>query len=136
VKVGGPHLLAVSVNADQRGDPLKLDDRRYRVVDVASELKVLIVEGVRAQKFMESSGAFLQLALAPPVANPTGVGTPRSATHVTTELISDGELDTKALGDYRAVVLSGVASSARSRATRWPRSSATAARCCCSWASG
>lgn len=108
VKVGGPHLVTVSVNAGERGDALKLDDRRHRVVDVASELKVLIVEGVRAQKFMESSGAFLQMALAPPTANPTGIGAPRSATHVTTELISDGELDAKALGDYRAVALAGV----------------------------
>jgi len=108
VKVGGPHLLTVQLNTEQPADPLKLDDRRYRVVDVASELRVLIVEGVRAQKFMESSGAFLQLALAPPVKDATGIGGPRSATHVTTELISDGELDRKALGDYRAVVLCGV----------------------------
>ncbi|MDB5296635.1 MAG: hypothetical protein JWO31_2618 [Phycisphaerales bacterium] len=109
VKVGGPHLVAATVNADRAGDPLKIDDRRYRVVDVASELKVLVVEGVRAQKFMESSGAFLQLALSPPVDAPTGLGAPRSATHVTAELISDGELDRKPLADYRAVILAGVA---------------------------
>lgn len=108
IKVGGPHLFTVQLNTEQPADPLKIDDKRYRVVDVASELKVLIVEGVRAQKFMESSGAFLQLALAPPVKDAVGVGGPRSATHVTTELISDGELDRKALGDYRAIVLCGV----------------------------
>ncbi|QOV89943.1 BatA domain-containing protein [Humisphaera borealis] len=108
VKVGGPHLFTVQLNTEQPADSLKIDDKRYRVVDVASELKVLIVEGVRAQKFMESSGAFLQLALAPPIKDPVGIGAPRSATHVSTELISDGELDRKALGDYRAVVLCGV----------------------------
>jgi hypothetical protein len=35
-------------------------------MDVAAELKVLIVEGERGAGALSGSGAFLQLALAPP----------------------------------------------------------------------
>jgi hypothetical protein len=109
LKVGGPQVVAVSVG---NSDPLSMDNIRWRVVDVASALRVLIVEGERGVDVMEGSGAFLQLALSPPAdASGTGGGGPgarRTSSYVASELISDLELGNKVLGDYRAVILAGV----------------------------
>ena len=109
VKVGGPHLFTAAVNADRAGDPLKADDRRYRVVDVAAEVKVLIVEGQVSERYNESSGSFLKSALAPQ-AEDSGVLTagPRSKTHVTAQLGSEVDLKDRPLRDYKAVILAGV----------------------------
>ncbi|HTL29310.1 MAG TPA: BatA domain-containing protein, partial [Tepidisphaeraceae bacterium] len=63
MREGGPHVITASLATDDR---LKIDDARWRVVEVASELKVLIVEGERGIGAMAGSGAFLNLALAPP----------------------------------------------------------------------
>ena len=60
-KAGGPHVLSVSIASNDR---LNLDDTRWRVVNVASELKVLIVEGERGTGPLDGSGSFLQLARA------------------------------------------------------------------------
>jgi hypothetical protein len=60
---GGPQVLTVIAAGN---DGLKEDDTRRRVIDVAAELKVLIVEGQRGISALEGSGAFLQVALAPP----------------------------------------------------------------------
>jgi hypothetical protein len=77
------------------------------VIDVASELKVLIVEGERGAGALSGSGAFLQLALAPPAE----AGSPnKSSSYVQPELISDLELGNKVLADYRAIILCGVGS--------------------------
>lgn len=110
IKRGGPHLVAVTLGAEagSAGDPLKIDDKRYRVVDVASELKVLIVQGTIGDNPMQGSGAFLQLALAPPAEAATGAGANKSGSYVATDLISDIELRGKALLGYRAVILAGV----------------------------
>ncbi|HEX3358834.1 MAG TPA: BatA domain-containing protein, partial [Tepidisphaeraceae bacterium] len=62
IKQGGLHVISASLATDDR---LKSDDVRRRVIDVAAELKVLIVEGERGGGAMSGSGAFLQLALAP-----------------------------------------------------------------------
>jgi hypothetical protein len=103
---GGPHVVTAGLESDDR---LDVDDARHRVVNVASELKVLIVEGERGMSRLGGSGAFLELALAPPAAadaaNQSGA---RSASYVAPELISDLELGNKVLPDYRAVVLAGV----------------------------
>jgi hypothetical protein len=90
-----------------------MDNTRWRVVDVASALRVLIVEGERGVDVLEGSGAFLQLALSPPADAPgTGPaarpGASRTSSYVASELISDLELGNKVLGDYRAVILAGV----------------------------
>jgi hypothetical protein len=90
-----------------------VDNTRWRVVDVAAALKVLIVEGQRGVDALEGSGAFLQIALSPPLDAPgsgpgPGVGAPRTSSYVAAELISDLELGNKVLGDYRAVILAGV----------------------------
>lgn len=109
VKVGGPRLFTAVLNPGRTGDPLKLDDRRYRVVDVAAEVKVLVVEGQVSDRFAESSGAFLKSALAPTLED-SGVLTagPRSKTHVTATLASESDLKDRPLRDYRAVILCGV----------------------------
>ncbi len=103
-KEGGQHVLSVSVAANDR---LNADDTRWRVVDVASELKVLIVEGERGTGPLDGSGAFLQLALAPPAENAVG-GAVHSSSYITTELASDLELSGKILSNYSAVALAGV----------------------------
>jgi hypothetical protein len=104
-KSGGPQVLSVSVMTN---DGLDFDNTRWRVVDVASALKVLIVEGQRGVNVLEGSGAFLQVALSP-VTEGAGAGGPRTSSYVASELISDLELGNKVLGDYRAVALAGVA---------------------------
>jgi hypothetical protein len=63
LKAGGAHVLSMSLVADDR---LKGDNSRYRVIDVAAELKVLIVEGDRGVGLLSGSAAYLDLALAPP----------------------------------------------------------------------
>jgi len=82
------------------------------VVDVASALRVLIVEGERGVDVLEGSGAFLQLALSPPAeaggTGGSGNGQPKTSSYVASELISDLELGNKVLGDYRAIVFAGV----------------------------
>ena len=105
VNEGGAHVLSVSLANDEK---LKVDNVRHRVVEVAAELKVLIVEGERGQELLSGSGAFLDLALAPrKEIGPTGKV--RSDTYVAPEVISDLELGNKIFGDYRAVILTNVA---------------------------
>lgn len=100
---GGLHVISANLITDDR---LKVDNVRTRVFDVVTELKVLIVEGQRGINRMQGSGAFLDLALAPPAEeNEQGV---RTYSHVATELISDLELGNRVLKDYRAVILAGV----------------------------
>jgi hypothetical protein len=103
-RVGGPHVISVSAATKDR---LSADDTRWHTVDVASELKVLIVEGERGTGPLDGSGAFLQLALAPPAENNVG-GTLHSSSYITTELASDLELSGKILPNYSAVALAGV----------------------------
>jgi hypothetical protein len=108
LNTGGLHVMSVSLASDNR---LKVDDTRWRVVDVASELKVLIVEGERGIGPLDGSGAFLSLALAPPSEQGNVViagGRERTSSYIQPELISDLELSNKVLGDYRAVILTGV----------------------------
>ena len=105
-KSGGPQVVSVSV---QTNDPIDFDNTRHRVVDVAAALRVLIVEGQRGVSVLESSGAFLHIALSPPADGATDPsGQPRTSSYVSSELVSDLELGNKVLGDYRAVILAGV----------------------------
>jgi hypothetical protein len=112
---GGPHLVTAQLVGDDR---LKMDNTRNRVIDVASELKVLIVEGEHGMNKLDGSGSFLELALAPPAEPSDGAAptTQRSGSYVAPELISDLELGNKVLGDYRAVILAGVAQIAPAQA--------------------
>jgi hypothetical protein len=101
---GGAHLLTAQLIDDDR---LSIDNVRYRVVDVASELKVLIVEGKRGIGPLDGSGAFLATALAPLKEAEPGKP-PHSDSYVSPEVITDLELGNKVLGDYSAVILAGV----------------------------
>jgi hypothetical protein len=104
---GGLHVVSASLASDNR---LKLDDARWRVIDVASELKALIVEGERGIGPLAGSGVFLQLALAPISEDGAHItaGHARTSSYVAPELISDLELGNKVLGEYRAIILAGV----------------------------
>src|SRR5688572_5075979 len=104
-KSGGARVVTATLTGEDR---LRLDNTRNRVLDVVSDLKLLIVEGERGMNRLNSSGAFLELALAPPKEGPTENGAQRSDSYVAPELISDLELGNKVLGDYRAVILAGV----------------------------
>jgi hypothetical protein len=99
---GGLHVVTASLDTNDR---LPLDDTRWRIVDSVSQLKVLIVEGERGVGGLGSSGAFLDTALNPPSAGDTS-GRPTS--YVSTERISDLELDNKIFSDYRCICLCGV----------------------------
>lgn len=102
IREGGPHVVSVSLASDNR---LKLDDTRWRVADVASELKVLIADGERGIGSVRSGGEVLYHALAPGRA--AGSNAP-TVSYVAPEVISDLELGNKILSDYRAVILAGV----------------------------
>ena len=101
---GGAHVLSAQLIDDDR---LGIDNVRHRVVDVAAELKVLIVEGKRGINPLEGSGAFLATALAPLKEAEPGKP-PHTDSYVAPEVITDLELGNKVLGDYSAVVLAGV----------------------------
>jgi hypothetical protein len=101
---GGPHVVSATLDS---GDALPIDDTFYRVIDVASQLKTLIVEGKHGMSALEGSGAYLQIALAPQ--KDVGLGKPpQTDSYIVPELVSDLEFPDKALGDYRAVVLTDV----------------------------
>jgi hypothetical protein len=105
IRTGGPHIISVSAIGQ---DALPIDNVRRRVVDVVSELKVLVVEGDHGVGLMSGSAAFLTLALAPP-ADALAHGNAKSNSVIEPELISDLELANKVLADYRAVIFTNVA---------------------------
>jgi hypothetical protein len=106
LKTGGPHVISAHLIGDDR---LRIDNDRYRVVDVVSELKVLIVEGDRGVGLMSGSAAFLDLALAPPKELGANGQPTKTDSEVSPEVISDLELGNKVLSDYRAIILTNVA---------------------------
>lgn len=103
-KEGGIHLITTTLAAQDR---LPVDNTRHKVIDIAAELKVLVVEGERSAGALSGSAAFLQLALAPPTESQTP-GAERSLSYVQPELISDLEIGNRILADYRAILLAGV----------------------------
>jgi hypothetical protein len=114
---GGPHVIAASVLAD---DKLRLDNTRFRVVEVASAMRVLIVEGARGVGSLSGAGAYLDLSLAPKKER-DAAGHIRSSTYVLPEIIPDLDLPGKPLADYRAVVLASVSSLTASEADQLAR---------------
>ncbi|HEX8913375.1 MAG TPA: BatA domain-containing protein, partial [Humisphaera sp.] len=114
LKFGGARVLSAAVKGDGGGaDPLPGDDRRYRVVEAATEVKVLIVEGetrrLNGRTSMDSPGFFLEVALAP---KPPGLSTEKSSTYVAADTVGLGEFDAKRdrgqLDPYRAIFLADV----------------------------
>lgn len=102
---GGPHVVSASLLSDDR---LRIDNSQLRVVDVASELKTLIVEGDRGVGLLDGSAAFLDLALAPPAPPERAAAGMRTTSYVSPELISEIELGNKVLTEYSAVILTNV----------------------------
>jgi Aerotolerance regulator N-terminal len=92
---GGPHVVSASLIAD---DKLTCDDTRWRVVNVASDLKMLLVEGTTG------SGLYLKAALDPDPVDALA----RKSRLVNIDTISDLELGTRPLVDYRCIALCGV----------------------------
>lgn len=124
LRQGGEHVLAVSLVNDER---LKLDNTRYRVVEVAAALKTLVVEGERGSNVQSSSGSSLAFALAPKTEIAPD-GSIRSSTYVVPEVISDLEFGNKVLADYNAVILTNVASLSPPQAdqlAKWVRQGGT-----------
>jgi hypothetical protein len=107
---GGPRVFSVSLAGGD--DHLKVDNTRWRVVDVASEMKVLIVEGDRGIGALAGSGSFLELALSPPKeVDPDAArsGNTKTDSYVAPEPpIGELELANKILANYRAVFLANV----------------------------
>lgn len=101
---GGPHTLTVQLVGEDR---LPIDNIQTRVVDVASEMKVLLAEGRRGIGPLAGSAAFLRLALAPP--GETEEPGRASGSYLAPEVISDQELPDRVLPEYRAVALADVA---------------------------
>ena len=100
LRSGGPHVVTATLVGGN--DPLPADDGRARVVNVVAGLKALIVEGQHAVGAEGGSGLNLEVALA-------GVAQGgRSDGFVTPDLISDLELGSRVLTDYRAVILCSV----------------------------
>ncbi len=104
LRAGGSAVVSAQIVADDR---LKVDNARYHAIEVASEMKLLIVEGRRGMSQMDGSGAFLELALAPPTLDTQPGRTTTS--YLKPERISDIELAGKVLGEYRAILLADVA---------------------------
>jgi hypothetical protein len=99
LKAGGPHVITASLAGE---DGLQVDNTRSRVINVVSQLKTLIVEGEHGAGAEGGSGLNLQVALA---------GLSKSGTSdgfAEPDLISDLELSSKVLSDYRAIMLCGV----------------------------
>src|SRR5207253_384643 len=96
---GGLHVVTAQLAA---ADRLSCDDTRIRVVDVVSQLKMLIVEGQRSQGSLGGSGVYLHAALDPtgaagesdhPAGAPASTNPADSAgrSYVAPEIISDLE---------------------------------------------
>lgn len=122
-KTGGPCVLEAELSGT---DMLRIDNTRRRVIQVVSELKVLIIEGQRGMEGLSGSGAFLNLALAPTgddrdqhsTTQPSAGGQAPSNSYVSPEVISDLEFGNKVLNEYSAVVLTNVASLTEPQAQR------------------
>ncbi len=116
---GGPQVLSASL-VGGGVERLNIDDTRYRVVDVASELGVLIVEGRQGVRAGESTGFFLREALSPPKeSGPASVV--KTSSYVAAELVSVIEFGNKVLDNYAAVVLADVSQLAPTQAEQLER---------------
>lgn len=128
---GGPHVLTASLVTTDR---LKPDDTRYRVVEVASELKVLIVEGDHSTPSFPARPASSawpsprpRTKAPPALPTPTATSPPKSS----------------ATSNYPAKSSPTTAPSSSPTSPSFPppkptsfaNSSSRAVRSCCSWAS-
>lgn len=87
-------------------DRLAVDTVRWRVVEALEGVRVLLVEGERGAGPLGSSGAFLRLAMSPELGAGGAGGGGMSPLDV--EVVSDLELGSRPMGEYRVIVLAGV----------------------------
>lgn len=118
ISEGGPRVVAATLLNDEG---LKSDNTRQIVLDVVSELKVLVVEGERGAEALESSGAYLELALAPQKEATAGAGARKSDSYAAVDLITDMELANAELSRYRCVILTNVGQVSSGEAERLER---------------
>lgn len=106
--VGGAHVVSVSMRNHK--DNIPWDDTRYRVIDVAQDMRVLLVEGSRGAGALAGSGDFLKMALAPDAPPTTEPTNPPQASdsYIAPEVVGVLDLRNKVLSDYRAVILTNV----------------------------
>jgi hypothetical protein len=103
IRNSGPHVITASLLSDDR---LHIDDSRSRVVNVASQVPVLVVAGERNAK--TDSSVFVENAISPP-ANAAEIGGAKTNSALVAHVIGDQDLsDRETLGQYRAVLLVNV----------------------------
>jgi hypothetical protein len=102
---GGPHVVSASLVSD---DKITCDDTRWRVINVAADLKMLVVEGQRqvGDDTGGGSGMYLHAALDPAPDPADTMAAKRRLVNIDT--ISDLELGVRPLGEYRCIALCGV----------------------------
>jgi hypothetical protein len=91
---GGFHVLTARI--DDPGDHLSVDNARHRVIDVASDLKILLVEGTSGGDEFGGVAHYFETAIK------------LKDSHYSPEKITPSELRQKALVDYRAIALVNV----------------------------
>ncbi|MHC4879069.1 MAG: BatA domain-containing protein [Planctomycetota bacterium] len=102
IRDAGRHVIEVRLEADS----LPVDNRRWHVVDVREELRVLLVDGRPAGRARDRASFYLERALAPPVDSQAAlVG---SVSEVRPHVVTEADLPSVALDDYDAVVLCDV----------------------------
>lgn len=105
MKEGGPHVVSATLVGDDR---LKVDNGRYRVVNVSSEIPVLIVDGERSTQGLGGASAFLEQALAPQKLAAEG-GATKTNSPFAPRVISDQDLgEREVLSQWRAVLFTNV----------------------------
>jgi hypothetical protein len=110
---GGPHVVSAALTSTDR---ITCDDTRWHVVNVASDLKMLIAEGDQQVGSGGGSGLYLQAALDPD-ADPADALAKKNRL-VNIETCSDLELETRPLGDYRCIALCDVGRITETEAAR------------------
>jgi hypothetical protein len=107
IRNGGPHVVMASIIGDDR---LKLDNSRTRVVNVASEVPILVVDGERSSAGLSGASAFVETAISPSASEADrGSGTAKTRSELAARVIGDQDLsDREVLGQYRAVILTNV----------------------------
>jgi hypothetical protein len=100
---GGPHVVSATLVSD---DKLQCDDTRYHVVNVAMDLKMLLVEGESQVGQGGGSGMYIKAALDPDRDASEALAKENRLVNVDT--ITELELQTRPLADYRCIALCGV----------------------------
>ncbi|MBI1310120.1 hypothetical protein GC176_02345 [bacterium] len=104
LREAGPHTIEVRLEADS----LPVDNRRWQIIDVRDELRVLLVDGRPAGRVRDRASFYLERALAPQVSGDLPIGGGSTGSPIRPHVVTEGELPSAALDDYDAVVLCDV----------------------------